>query len=76
MTNHTDQVDANDSVEDTFGRHDDYTQEVADSFANRYDDEGFLLDESGNAYGHCNSCGEEAEAYSECCDDGEIEPYN
>ncbi|GAA1337242.1 hypothetical protein [Arthrobacter roseus] len=38
-----------------------------------YDEEGFVLDELGNPYGHCNSCGEEAPAYIECCDDGEVE---
>lgn len=38
------------------------------------DDDGFLLDEDGNAYGWCNSCGEEAPAGSECCDDGEVVP--
>lgn len=37
-----------------------------------YDDDGFALDENGIAWGHCNSCGEEAPAYSECCDDGEV----
>lgn len=26
--------------------------------------------------GFCNSCGEEAELDSECCDDGEVWPYD
>lgn len=25
-------------------------------------------------WGHCNSCGEEAPLYGECCEDGEIVP--
>ncbi len=33
------------------------------------------VDESGEFLGYCNSCGEEAELYGECCDDGEIEEY-
>lgn len=41
-----------------------------------YDDEGYALDEYGNAYGHCNSCGEEAPANSECCTDGEVVPFD
>lgn len=36
------------------------------------DDEGFYLDEYGTRYGHCNACGEEAEEFTECCDDGEV----
>lgn len=39
-----------------------------------YNEDGFLLDEDGTAWGYCNSCGEEAEAYTECCDDGEVVP--
>jgi hypothetical protein len=39
-----------------------------------YSEEGFLLDEYGHEIGVCNSCGEEASAESECCDDGEIVP--
>ena len=38
------------------------------------DEDGFFLDEFGQAWGHCNSCGEEALADSECCDDGEVVP--
>ena len=26
--------------------------------------------------GFCNACGEEAELDSECCDDGEVWPYD
>ena len=40
-----------------------------------HDDEGFVLDEWGNPYGYCNACGEEAPAYQECCEDGEVVPY-
>lgn len=40
------------------------------------DEDGFDLDEWGNAYGYCNACGEEAPADSECCDDGEVVPYD
>lgn len=39
-----------------------------------HDEDGFPLDEWGRAWGHCNSCGEEARAESECCDDGEVVP--
>jgi hypothetical protein len=38
------------------------------------DDDGFLLDEWGRPYGWCNSCGEEALAHLDCCDDGEVVP--
>lgn len=38
--------------------------------------EGFLLDEYGNEYGWCNSCGEDAPAESECCEDGEVVPHD
>jgi hypothetical protein len=35
------------------------------------------VDEWGNRLGYCNSCGEEAELYGgECCEDGEIVPYD
>lgn len=40
------------------------------------DEEGFVLDEYGQPFGCCNSCGEEAPAYVECCDDGEVVPYD
>ena len=46
--------------------------ELAES--RQVDDEGWTLDEYGNQYGHCNACGEEAPADSECCDDGEVVP--
>lgn len=39
-----------------------------------YDDEGYMRDEYGHQIGVCNSCGEEAEAGAECCDDGEVVP--
>jgi thymidine kinase len=29
-------------------------------------------DDWGNVMAYCNSCGEEAEEYTECCDDGEV----
>lgn len=35
----------------------------------------FVLDEAGKEYGYCNSCGEEAELDSECCEDGEVVEY-
>jgi hypothetical protein len=38
------------------------------------DENGYLIDEHGNAWGECNSCGDEAAAYGECCDDGEVVP--
>ena len=34
------------------------------------------VDEWGHHMGTCNSCGEEAELYTECCDDGEVVPYD
>ena len=34
------------------------------------------FDENGNPCGYCNSCGEEATPDFECCDDGEIVPYD
>ena len=40
------------------------------------DEDGFLLDEEGNSWGYCNACGEEALADLECCDDGEVVPYD
>ena len=40
------------------------------------DEDGFYLDEWGNSYGYCNACGEEAPADSECCNDGEVVPYD
>lgn len=39
-----------------------------------YDEDGFILDNWGNRIGYCNSCGEEAAADSECCEDGEVVP--
>lgn len=39
-------------------------------------DEGYVEDAYGTKYGHCNACGEEAEADSECCEDGEVVPYD
>ena len=38
------------------------------------DEDGFYLDEWGQPYGYCNACGEEAPAYADCCDDGEVVP--
>jgi len=39
--------------------------------------ENHYVDENGTHYGWCNSCGEEAELFAgECCEDGEIEPYD
>ncbi len=38
------------------------------------DEEGWLIDEHGQRWGYCNSCGDEAEAETECCDDGEVVP--
>jgi hypothetical protein len=38
-------------------------------------EEGYAVDEYGLEYGHCNACGEEALADSECCEDGEVVPY-
>ena len=40
-----------------------------------YDDYGYVLDDYGHQIGWCNSCGEEAEADTECCEDGEVVPY-
>lgn len=34
------------------------------------------VDEYGTRLGYCNACGEEAELYSECCDDGEVVEYD
>ena len=39
-----------------------------------YDDEGYLTDMYGHQIGVCNACGEEAEADTECCEDGEVVP--
>lgn len=36
--------------------------------------DGYLVDEYGDEWGYCNSCGEEARADDECCDDGEVVP--
>lgn len=33
-------------------------------------------DEYGHHLGYCNACVEEAVLYSECCDDGEVVPYD
>lgn len=33
-------------------------------------------DEWGNWYGYCNACGEEVLMDTECCDDGEVVPYD
>ena len=40
------------------------------------DAEGWILDDDGRQYGFCNSCGEESPADTECCEDGEIWPYD
>lgn len=40
----------------------------------RYSEDGFVLDEWGNEWGTCNSCGEEARAEGICCVDGEVVP--
>lgn len=40
----------------------------------RYDEDGFMLDDQGHSWGHCNACGEEVRADSECCEDGEVVP--
>lgn len=37
-------------------------------------EDGFIVDEWGQEWGTCNSCGEEAKAEEECCDDGEVVP--
>jgi hypothetical protein len=34
-----------------------------------------VLDDLGHEMGYCNSCGEEAELDSECCEDGEVVEY-
>ena len=39
-----------------------------------YDNEGYLTDMYGHQIGVCNSCGEEAAADTECCEDGEVVP--
>jgi len=39
-------------------------------------EDGWLVDDDGREWGYCNSCGEETEAYAECCDDGEVVPYD
>lgn len=39
-------------------------------------DEGWLIDDTGQELGWCNACGEEAAADAECCEDGEIVPYD
>lgn len=60
--------------------HTNLTHEEATRIANelngqpQYDDEGFLLDSNGIAWGHCNACGEETRADHNCCEDGEIVP--
>ena len=41
-----------------------------------YNEDGYLVDETGNEYGWCNGCGEEADRNGECCPDGEIVPYS
>ena len=41
-----------------------------------YDEYGYVVDEYGHQIGWCNSCGEEAEADTECCEDGEVVPYS
>lgn len=35
-----------------------------------------FVDEWGHRLGYCNSCGEEAELDSECCEDGEVVAYD
>jgi hypothetical protein len=40
----------------------------------RYSEDGYLLDEWDREYGYCNSCGEEAMAGEDCCEDGEVVP--
>lgn len=34
------------------------------------------VDEYGKHHGYCNDCGEEAALDSECCDTGEVVPYD
>jgi hypothetical protein len=38
-------------------------------------DDGWLVDDAGIEWGYCNACGEEAEAGTECCEAGEVVPY-
>lgn len=33
-------------------------------------------DEWGRTVGYCNSCGEESVLDDECCEDGEVVPYD
>lgn len=40
------------------------------------DTENPYIDVFGTHVGLCNSCGEEAELYTECCEDGEVEMYD
>ena len=40
----------------------------------RYSEDGFMLDDWDREIGYCNACGEEAMAYEECCEDGEVMP--
>lgn len=39
-------------------------------------EDGYLIDEYGKEIGSCNSCGEECEVGQECCEDGEIVPFD
>ena len=41
---------------------------------NGWDSEGWYVDDNGDRFGTCNSCGDEARESDECCDDGEIVP--
>lgn len=34
------------------------------------------IDDDGTHYGYCNTCGEEAALFSECCIDGEVVQYD
>lgn len=43
---------------------------------NDRDEDGFHVDEWGNPVGYCNACGEEASPNSECCEEGEVVPYD
>jgi hypothetical protein len=36
--------------------------------------DGWMLDEYGNAWGYCNACGEEVLSTGVCCMEGEIVP--
>ncbi|XKH58551.1 hypothetical protein LG293_15980 (plasmid) [Citricoccus nitrophenolicus] len=38
----------------------------------QYDDEGFWLDEWGQRWGTCNSCGADVRAHEQCCEDSEV----